>query len=366
MIRSGIVARTGKSGGAEDYIVRLYDSLERHGVDSLLFGEIDGWADSGRMSVNLDLTDKWSRSNFPKGLMSLAHERRILNEAVRNNPVDIYHLHFKREQIGFTDILHQYGPVLWTEHGRFGRGPYSQVIARLYARAAKKVDAIACVSEYVAADVREITGLPSKVVVVPNSVDTQKFRLPTAAERRSAREKLQLDEHALVFAFVGRLESNKRPMLAVELALSMDAVLLVAGTGSLENQVSEADKGESIRSLGQLPDTRDVYWAADVHLFLSSGAGEGFPTVLVEAAACGLPTLAIQGNGFESEVSAIGVVSEDSTLGQLRTGACKLIEDRVAHSIQAREWSSSYDIVPWAKRHLELVDHLRQGWGVQK
>ncbi|MGN7200866.1 glycosyltransferase family 4 protein [Arthrobacter sp. SAFR-044] len=364
MISAGVVARTGKSGGAEDYIVRLYDSLQRENVSSILYGEVEGWGASGRPSVPLVLGDKWTRSTFLQGVSQLPRERAEIERAVTRHPADLFHLHFKREQIGFTDVLQKFGPVLWTEHGRFGRGPYSRLIARLYARAARRVDAIACVSEYVASDVRQITGLDSNVFVIPNAIDTRKFRPPTPAERRAARQRLGLSDDELVFAAVGRLEPNKRPMLAVDLALSMGATLLLAGGGSLEGRVRETalTSNQNIRMLGQIPDARDVYWASDMHLFLSSGAGEGFPTVLVEAAASGLPTLGIDGSGFEAEIRSGGTVAKDGELASLRQVVPGVLAERKAYALSGREWSMAFDVLPWAKNHLDLMNEIRTDW----
>lgn len=101
--------------------------------------------------------------------------------------------------------------------------------------------------------------------------------------------------------WVGRLDSQKDPMLAVEVLhqlvrLSPHASLRIAGTGALRQQVEDyaASLGvsQSVQFLGALtrPEVADLMSTSSVLLLTSHY--EGSPTVLIEAAATGLPVVA--------------------------------------------------------------------------
>ena len=300
-----VVARTGRVGGAENFIVRLYESLGP-AVSSKLLGELDGWDRTALPRVDVRLSDKWENATFLPGLLRLPAERNRVRRAAESIDVDVFHMHFKREQIGLTGALSQQAPVVWTEHGRLSTGLYGKVIARLYRQAASDVAAIACVSRHVADQIAPLVAGRTTVSVIENAVDTKRFVPADEANRLAAREHFSVAHDGLVFTFVGRLDPGKRPALAHSAASAAGAKFLMAGSGTLEMDVRREARGTETRLLGNIQSPVQLYQAADVHIFTSDGSGEGFPTVLLESAACGVPTVAVRGCGFEQEVCDSG------------------------------------------------------------
>jgi glycosyltransferase involved in cell wall biosynthesis len=101
--------------------------------------------------------------------------------------------------------------------------------------------------------------------------------------------------------WAGRLESQKDPALAVRVSRQLAErgvrhLLTVVGDGSMRpelvRQASADGVADHIRFVGAVPahEVADAMRASDV--FLMTSRYEGSPTVLVEAAACGLPTVA--------------------------------------------------------------------------
>jgi glycosyltransferase involved in cell wall biosynthesis len=133
---------------------------------------------------------------------------------------------------------------------------------------------------------------------VPNGVDTERFRSVPAGARGAIRQSLGL-ENEFIWLAVGRFEIAKDyPNMLRAFALvrqrQPDAVLLLVGHGSLQNEVESLGRslnlGEQIRFLGVRGDVPEVMSAADGYVM--SSAWEGMPIALLEAAAAGLPIVA--------------------------------------------------------------------------
>ena len=137
-------------------------------------------------------------------------------------------------------------------------------------------------------------GIGSRLVVLPNGVDAEAFRFDEGV-RRAARTSLGIHDNIAV-GHVGRLASVKNQRFLIDAfaafhAVHKDAVLLIAGTGELEEPLrAHAEKcglKESVRFLGFRSDVSALLQAFDV--FLLPSLFEGFPVVLVEAQAAALP-----------------------------------------------------------------------------
>jgi glycosyltransferase involved in cell wall biosynthesis len=133
---------------------------------------------------------------------------------------------------------------------------------------------------------------------VPNGVDTERFRSVPAGARGAIRKSLGL-ENEFIWLAVGRFEIAKDyPNMLHGFALVRDrhpdAVLLLVGHGSLQNEVESLGRslnlGDQIRFLGVRGDVPEVMSAADGYVM--SSAWEGMPIALLEAAAAGLPIVA--------------------------------------------------------------------------
>jgi glycosyltransferase involved in cell wall biosynthesis len=122
---------------------------------------------------------------------------------------------------------------------------------------------------------------PDKVVVKPNCV------YPDPGERSGD------GSYAL---FVGRLGTEKgvKTLLAAWRKLGKDVPLVVAGTGTLENEVRDATAGmPAVKYLGEIP-SGELFEVMKRARFavLPSICYENFPVTAVEAYACGVPVVA--------------------------------------------------------------------------
>jgi glycosyltransferase involved in cell wall biosynthesis len=201
-----------------------------------------------------------------------------------------------------------------------------QVRARLMSKPAARVVGI---SEFVRQRALSLGVAASKLTVIPNGVDTNRFRPDPQARRWLSREMcLGVDE--LLLLTVGGLSEIKHVEDIVRGCADLDRRgvrfrLLVAGDGprrgSLELLASALGIGERVHWLGSVPDPVQLMQACD--MFLLASVGEAFGNVLTEAMACGAPVVASRSGG-------IGEVVTDGETGRLVTpGDPRAIADAV-------------------------------------
>ncbi len=133
-----------------------------------------------------------------------------------------------------------------------------------------------------------------------NGIDGERFRPAGVRERAAAKVGFGLGDE-LVVAFVGRLTHDKGIATVLACAAAMDDVtFLVAGHAEPDGAEDECviralQARANVRTLGRCPDVAPVYAAAD--LLILPTVREGMPTVVLEAAGCGIPTVAYSATG---------------------------------------------------------------------
>jgi glycosyltransferase involved in cell wall biosynthesis len=139
---------------------------------------------------------------------------------------------------------------------------------------------------------------PRRMMVIPNGFDLSWFR-PDRQLRTRTRERLGVAADELLVGTVARFDPQKDHRTFVraagEIARGRGDVRFAlcgpgvdAANGELEGWIVEAGIAGRCSLLGAVQDTRGVLNALDV-LVCSSAFGEGFPNVLGEAMACGVP-----------------------------------------------------------------------------
>lgn len=175
---------------------------------------------------------------------------------------------------------------------------------------------------------------------LPNAVDPEE--LYATAHRQDAtdwRAKLQVPAGGKLIAFVGRLIPEKG---ALRLAKAVQAlpgcVLAVAGTGA--EQADLAAMGGSIHVLGALPHDQIVQLLDQADAYcLPTEYAEGFPTTLLEAAACRCPivTTRTAGTGELLPGSDYAVFLENAAPETIRAGLETLLADPAAAQARAEK-----------------------------
>lgn len=154
---------------------------------------------------------------------------------------------------------------------------------------------------------------PWRVRVEPPGVDLERF---SPGDRDLARERLGLDASPFVAVCVRRLVPRMGLDVLIDAwaqalpELPAQARLLVAGDGPLRGELEErivrSGLQDSVRLLGRVDDDAlvDLYRAADVGI-VPTRSFEGFGLVVIEAAACGTPTIVTRAGGLPEAVAGL-------------------------------------------------------------
>lgn len=153
-------------------------------------------------------------------------------------------------------------------------------------------------------------------VVIPNGIDTDKFRFDVDARGRIRRE-WGIDQGATLVGLVGRLDPVK------DHGTFLRAAALAAADGGTWKFVCVGDgRPEYEKALQRLSDSlglgRDVIWApgrvdmpavySALDLVCSTSLAEGFPNVIGEAMACGRPCVATDAGDSARIIGDTGIV----------------------------------------------------------
>lgn len=173
----------------------------------------------------------------------------------------------------------------------------------------EKADRIISVSKYTAHSIiNQYNILPSKIKIIPNAVDINRFN--PAIEGHEIRERLNIQSEPTVL-FVGRLDHNKGILYLIDAFLKIimqipDAKLVIVGEGPFKNsilsRVNKLNLRKSVTLVGRVDeeDLPKVYAASD--LVVLPSLMEGFGIVLLEAMASGRPCVATRVGGTEEAI----------------------------------------------------------------
>ena len=217
---------------------------------------------------------------------------------------------------------------------------------RLSTRFAATADAVLAPSAQIREQLRA-RGVTTPVHVVPTGVDLARFR---PGDREAARRALGLPAGEPLLLYVGRLDREKsvdRVLLAFDrLAGTLPlAHLWLVGQGqesqALQRLAARLGSGGRIHFAGVRDHDRLAAWyqAADLFLFASETETQGL--VLAEAAACGLPAVAVIAPGSDEVVrdGETGVLTKNdpASLAEAAIGLLLDAERRAAMRGRARQ-----------------------------
>jgi len=179
-------------------------------------------------------------------------------------------------------------------------------------------------------EIHRALGYADKFVVIPNGLDLVRFTPVDVARRGMVRHALGLTEGCKVIGHLGRPDPQKDhatlfKVFARVAAQRGDVCLLLAGLdlehGSpyLDGLLARTETtglANRIMALGQRDDVPDLMAAMDVFLLCSS-FGEAFPTVVVEAMACGTPCVVTDVGDSAEIVGDAGWTASPGDVGAL-------------------------------------------------
>lgn len=173
--------------------------------------------------------------------------------------------------------------------------------------------------------------------IMHNAIDCTRFAFDDMA-RAQVRAELNVPESTLLLGTLGRLEPQKNQLFLPEIVRvladkGVDCLLVIAGTGSLREQIAAKSENlgvsDRVMLIGDRPDAPRLYSAFDV--FLLPSIFEGLPV-----------------SGVEAQVSGLPCVFSDSVTSEVAFGACSFIPLG-----DARRWA---DVIMNAPRNTSRED----------
>lgn len=204
-------------------------------------------------------------------------------------------------------------PVTITLRGTEVRHAQDPALAPLLRTALEGAAKVFAVSESLKRVAVDLGISPSKIEVVGNGVDADKFR---PLDRKKARDELAIDDDAPVLISVGALVERKGFHRVIELLPELrkrwPKLLYLAVGGSstegnnraeLEALVERLDLKSAVRFMGALPPDQLSTPLSAADVFVLSTSNEGWANVFLEAMACGLPVVTTDVGGNREVVN---------------------------------------------------------------
>jgi teichuronic acid biosynthesis glycosyltransferase TuaC len=298
------------------------------------------------------------------GVMMFLSVLSTVKKIRRNFDFDLIDAHFVYPDAFAATLLGRFfkKPVVVSARGSdinlYGRFPLIRPLLRY---TLQKSNGIVAVSKALKETMVGL-GIPDqKITVIPNGVDTEKFRpLP----KKEAREKLGVPLNKKVILSVGHLTQNKGFDLvikAVKILLQeyhqRNIYLAIVGDGvfrnKLEKVVASSGLDPYVRFTGSLPHEELFLWYNAADLFCLASDIEGWPNVILESLACGTPVVATAAGGIPEIIQSdqIGLLTERD-------------ESEIAKAIDvglAKSWSAD-DLLRYARIH----SWERTAWAVRR
>ncbi len=168
-----------------------------------------------------------------------------------------------------------------------------------------------------------------------NGVDVDRYYVPTDVEKRERKTELGLSPDSIVVGFVGRLVTDKGIDQLVDAYESLNqgkCQLVLVGPYEDGDPLSASvrariESNPNICCTGLIIDTVPATQAMDLLVFLSRR--EGFPNVVIECAACGVPALARQATGTVDSIvdGETGWLLQDESFDGLTSKLNALVND---------------------------------------
>jgi glycosyltransferase involved in cell wall biosynthesis len=308
----------------------LCRALARRGRESTIVTAVRGRPSEWEMCVGYAVrrvrADLLPGSGSRQSVWAPTYGARVLHELLRMEPVDVVHVHGLHDGLYGAAIFCQLrkvplviGMTLMGVDDPATVLAMRQRLATLRRRAYLSADAYVAMSRAFLPAYASAGLDGSRLSVVPQGVDTTRFRPLTPAERIEVRTEISCDQEGPLVAFLGSLIERKGLDVLLSAWETVQAVvpgarLLLIGHEAFDEGTTErifldhclgrlsAEARQRVIRLGVRDEPARYLGAAD--LFVLPSRREGFGTAIIEAMACGLPAIVTRLDGITDFIFA--------------------------------------------------------------
>lgn len=341
-----------KGGGVQEHIAATQAELNRRGHEAVIITpqprSYKGETPKGMMFVGGSADFKSPMHTVVQVSVTASPEK--VAAVLEAEKFDVLHIHEPWIPIVSRQLLSRSQAVnIGTFHARLPDTRVSKTIERVikpYTKSILKyIDFFTAVSDPAAQYLRHLAHVD--VNMITNGIDLKKYK-PDATAR--------FDKPTIFY--VGRLEKRKGVKYLIRAFKLLqqrmpDAQLLIGGTGpdreKLEQLVLEQEI-DNVEFLGYLEDAEKIRIMQKADVFCSPALyGESFGIVLLEAMACGTPTVAGANPGYETvlkETGALGIVNSKDA-----SEFARRLEVFLTNESFRKLWQT------WAKAYVKQFDY---------
>jgi len=176
----------------------------------------------------------------------------------------------------------------------------------------------------------------SNITVVPNGVDSERFRF-CPLSRQQIRRELSIDQDVIAIGLIARYAPVKRHKLFLNSVMpilqssSYNIHIVLVGDGcTASNQelmrlISKSDYGDNISLLGSRNDIPSLLSAIDI--YVSASSVEAFPMATAEAMSVGVPCVVTSAGDSQQLLQDFGIVVDGDSPGALQTGIQRMLDE---------------------------------------
>jgi glycosyltransferase involved in cell wall biosynthesis len=243
--------------------------------------------------------------------------------------------------------------------------------ARLaYSISARRASVVCTVSEYSKRDMVHYYGIPAeRINVVPEGVDTRIFRPIHETKRLADWRTATFGEDVPYIVYVGKPTErrNLTPLIQAFAALKREQgiphKLLIAGadlpgTSPFRQVIARESLSREVFVRGYVDHDEMplIYNAADLFIYPSSYEGFGMP--VLEAMACGTPSITLNNTAFPEFAGGVAHLLPNAEVSTLKEGMVAVLGDaawRQTMSIEGPKRAAAYDWQLVTRRYLDLM-----------
>lgn len=355
------VVRALNIGGLERVVLNLAEACRAQG-DKVLIACMYEKGQWGENKPDIVVLPGHSRIAKARALAALA----------RRENVDILHSHNPEPHVTATlSQIFRTTKVVHTKHGRNYPKNWRRVLINRWMY--HLGDATVAVSQDATNVARDIEHCPpNKLHLIHNAIDTTRFLPMPSTVRQAFRDAHGIPDNTFVVGSVGRLspEKNYRGLVDAFASLLQDipnARLILIGDGSeahpLQQQAKQLGMEHACMFLGAQTDVQA--WMGAMDVFALNSFTEGLSMTLLEACACGVPSVAtdVGGNREIVRTNQTGILIPGENLHALSDAMRNLYINpslrrqmgKAAHDLVARSYSLDHMIHAYRKLYAELI-----------
>lgn len=197
-------------------------------------------------------------------------------------------------------------------------------------------------------------------VIIPNGVNIDLFKM---LDKEKIKQELHFTRK--VVGFVGNLlpvkRADKLPEIFEEINQNFETDFLIIGEGRLKNKIEKncRKKNLNITFTGKLPHEKISYYLNAMDVLILPSRNEGFPCVVLEAQACGIPTVGSDNGGIPEAIGEGGIIVNEGENFEERfaNAVIKMLEKPIDKNfLRNRASEFSWDNI--VKKELEIYQNI--------